>query len=123
MSLMDRVSRRKFHADKVTADGDALIWPGTAEGFPLRGTAAPNLKQDEYENLPLRFDFDCDWFDIDDVEARKRYKVIMDRIASGLYYLWKRHDLPDPTTGKLRIWLEWLVVTGELPNRGAANGV
>ena len=122
MSLMDRVSRRKFHNDKL-ANGESLIWPGTPEGFPLRGKVIPHLKQEEYENLPLRFDFDCDWFDINDDDSRTKYKQVMDRIASGVYYLWKRHDLPDPATGKLRIWLEWLVITGELPNRGASNGV
>jgi len=123
MSLMERISRRKFHADKATDDGDPLIWPGTAEGFPLRGNVVPHLKQDEYENLPLRFDFDCGWFDMNDTESVKRYRKVMDHIASGLYHQWKRHDLPDPATGNLRIWLEWLVVTGELPNRGSAHGV
>lgn len=114
MSIFDRLSRNKFHGE-ASHDGSPLLWPGTPEGFPVRsgrGGAKPLLKDSEYENIPLRLDYDCGWFDLDKEDDLKRFRVVMDHLTSGVWLRVKRTDVPT-ATGGLRVFLEWAYVSGE----------
>ena len=50
--------------------GGNLFWPGTPEGFPYRGESAPNLKQEEAENIPLALDFKSQMFELWDEKQK-----------------------------------------------------
>lgn len=118
--LFDRLSRKKFYGDKAP-DGSPLIWPGTAEGFPVRYDprfGVPQFRGEEYDNIPIRLDYDCGWFDMTDADDLKRWKEINDRIASGLYVKRNRIDLKDEAAGTLKVFLEWLIVTGDPTQKG-----
>src|SRR5580704_15190992 len=77
--------------------GGQLMWPGTMDGFPVRGKNIPDLKQEELENILLEQDFKSEMFELWDPEQKKRYDKIKDRIANGLYIQFDRRviDRPD----------------------------
>lgn len=113
--LFDRISRKKFYGDKL-ADGSSLLWPGTPDGFPVRmdpRQGTPLLKGDEIDDIPIRLDYDCGWFELSDPACLPRWKEVMDRITSGVYLRLKRTDVIDPNTGNLKVFLEWAEASGD----------
>lgn len=94
-----------------------LYWPGTPEGFPViapPGTA-PNLKQEEMENIDFRLDFKSKMFELWDTAQKAEFDDINDKIVNGWYMLQKRSDHWDDEHKHFRIWLEWCQVYGMIP--------
>jgi hypothetical protein len=97
-------------------DGKKLLWPGTADGFPVIGNgAAPNLKKEELENIDLRLDFKSKMFELWDPAQKAEFDDINDKIINGWFLLQRRTDNWDNTHNHLRVWLEWAQVYGMLP--------
>ena len=115
------MSLSKFHGElggPQHGDGK-LNWPGTMDGFPVlgqKGTTA-NLKQDELENLELRYDFKSRMFLLWDEKAKIDFDDVNDKIVNGWYRLLKRSDVYDEENQHYRVWLEWAQVYGMIPPR------
>lgn len=94
-----------------------LHWPGTAEGFPVRtyGEGLPNLRQEEFEDLPKILDYHSQRFLLWLPEEKAAFDIIMDRIANGWYSLSRRIDRWSDQNLGLAVWLEWVQIYGEVP--------
>ena len=96
-------------------NGDELQWPGTGQGFPLRGKPV-QLRQTEYDQLRHVVDFQARQFCTWDPLSLAEYVKINDRIANGWYF--KKHEdrrWSEKDNGYW-IWLEWLEIYGEIPS-------
>jgi hypothetical protein len=116
---MPETSMLKYFQDQggpETGHGDKLHWPGTADGYPFRGGIPPNLRQDEFEALPVRMDYHSRLFHLWAEDEKKNFDEIMDRIVNGWYMQHKRVDQWDTTNNGLTVWLEWVQIYGEQPN-------
>lgn len=117
--MSTRGSMLKYFRDKGGPESGhrgQLMWPGTADGFPVlgNGQTPPDLRQEEYDNLPLSLDFKSDKFEMWDADQKNRYDEIMDRIVNG-WYMQRERRVLDTERGPL-IWLEWVQIYGEIPN-------
>lgn len=94
-----------------------LYWPGTPEGFPVIAPpgAAPNLKQEEMENVDFRLDFKSKMFELWDAAQKAEFEDINDKIVNGWYMMQKRSDHWDEENKHFRVWLEWCQVYGMIP--------
>lgn len=115
------MSLRKFYGEQGGPQhGDSrLNWPGTLDGFPVIGPpgAAANLKQDELENLELRYDYRSKMFLLWEPEAKTEFDDVNDKIVNGWYRLLKRADVYDEENKHYRVWLEWAQIYGMIPPR------
>jgi hypothetical protein len=112
------MSVMKFVNEQGPEHGGNLVWPGI-NGIPVRGTRAPLLRDEEIDtDYELQGDFHCQEFNMSDVEDRKQYMRIMDRVAAAWYI--RVRDLPwrDPATGRLYIYLEWVQKYNALNSAG-----
>ncbi len=113
---MPRGSMRKFFDDRGGPDhGGDLTWPGTADGFPFRGPV-PDLRQDEFQEIPLALDFKAQVFFLWDADSKAEFESVMDRIVNGWYMQHKRVDRWSDQHCGLIVWLEWVQVYGETPH-------
>ena len=96
--------------------GEPLTWPGTMDGYPFVGPVPTNLKQEEYENIPLRLDAQVRVFWLPDDTAE--YRTVKDRIVNGVYHQLKEVG-PDWDDKKqaYRALLVWVEVAGCAPTR------
>lgn len=115
------MSMHKYYGEVAGPQhGDVrLNWPGTAEGFPVIGKQGglPDLKQEETENLDLRFDFKSKMFEMWDPAQKTEFDDINDKIINGWYRLVKRADNWDEEHKHYRVWMEWFQVYGMIPPR------
>ena len=87
----------------------------TAQGFPiLGGPSAPNLTQEEYENIPLQLDVKVRIFDLNDAEDLKEYTQIRDLIANKACIQLDRTKLISEDNKKISIHMEWAEVRGKI---------
>lgn len=93
-----------------------LHWPGTPDGFPVRGDGIPgNLKKEELEALDLNLDFKSKMFELWDPTQKAEFDDVNDKIVNGWYLLQRRNDHWDDEKKHFRVWLEWAQVYGMLP--------
>ena len=112
------MSLRKYHGERTgnQHNNELLNWPGTLDGFPVVGGASrSDLKQEELENIDLRYDFKSRMFELWDAAQKTEFDDINDKIVNGWYRLLKRSDNWDAETNHFRVWLEWAQVYGMLP--------
>ncbi len=95
--------------------GKPLSWPGTQDGFPVRGPTRP-LKQAEYEELPLVLAYYSRAFKLWLPADKAEFDEIQGRIANGWYMEKKRVDREVAEHSEPLVWLEWLQIYGEVPN-------
>jgi|APGre2960657373_1045057.scaffolds.fasta_scaffold04201_4 hypothetical protein len=90
----------------------------TAQGFPiLDGPSAPNLTQEEYENIPLQLDVKVRLFDLNNEVDLKEYTHIRDLIANKACIQLDRTKLISEDNKKISVHMEWAEVRGKLiPN-------
>lgn len=109
-------SLSKYWKQKKDTSGNNLFWPGTSDGYPVRGSIPPTLKQDEFEDIPLVYDAKADYFRLP--EQLDEYLNVIDKAANGWFQL--RHERVvkpyDPETGEEVIFLQWLEIHGEIPD-------
>ena len=105
-------------------DSAQLIYPGTQDGYPLRvphGMHVPPLKEHEYRQLPVQYDFKIAIFNSWDPEAFQRYQEVVDRIGNGQFRLVRRFEReaegPKGEKGWL-FYIEWAQPYGALPQQG-----
>ena len=113
---MPRGSMQKFFADRGGPESQhagTLHWPGTADGFPVRG-AAGDLRQQEFEDIPLSLDYKSREFQLWKPDEKDEFDAVMDRIVNGWYMQHKREDYR-VTEGRI-VWLEWVQIYGEVPD-------
>lgn len=116
---------RKFHSETAGPQHgpDArLNWPGTLDGFPVLGPqgSTANLKQEELENLELRYDYRSKMFLLWEPEAKAEFDDINDKIVNGWYRFLKRADVYDEEHKHYRVWLEWAQVYGMIPPKATS---
>lgn len=120
-------SMAKFFSDKGGQQhGGALTWPGTADGFPIRGEYNPQMRDDEYTRIPLVLDYKAKMFHLWDPVQLVEFHQVMDRIVNGWYMQHKRIDRWCDQYGGLLVWLEWAQIYGEQvtgKSPGATNGI
>lgn len=91
----------------------------TAQGFPiLGGPKAPNITQEEYENIPLQLDVKVKIFDLSVEEDLKEYTQIRDLIANKACIQLDRTKLVTEDNKKISIHMEWAEVKGKLVPNG-----
>ncbi len=113
------MSIRKYYGEQggTKHSDQQLNWPGTLDGFPVvsRPGMAPDLKQEEIENLDLRLDFKSKMFNLWEDAQKSEFDEINDKIVNGWYMLQKRSDHWDDEHKHYRVWLEWCQVYGMIP--------
>ena len=112
------MSLRKYHGEigGPQHGSERLNWPGTLEGYPVVGnTGRTDLKQEELENIDLRYDFKSHMFSLWDPAEKAAFDDINDKIVNGWYRLLKRSDNWDEENKHFRVWLEWAQVYGMIP--------
>jgi len=115
---MPRGSMRKFFEEQggsTSEHGADLHWPGTMDGFPFRGPVVPDLRQQEYENVPLALDYHSGQFRLWEPDGKAAFDDVMDKIVNGWYMQHKRIDRWSNEHCGLLVWLEWVQVYGETP--------
>lgn len=113
------LSFQKYYGDRGgPSHGDLpLHWPGTMDGFPVRGQISPDLKQRETEDLPLTYDFKSRMFELWDPKQKQEFDEVNDRIINGWYRLLKRADNWDDENKHYRVWLEWGQIYGVMATK------
>jgi len=106
--------RKFFHERGGTMHNGNLSWPGTAAGFPFRGTV-PDLRQTEFEQIEHVLDFHSRLFLLWDPVDKAVFDDVMDRISNGWFLERKRVDRWSDTHCGLIVWLEWVQIYGEIP--------
>jgi hypothetical protein len=112
------MSLKKYYGDLGGPQhgNDRLHWPGTLDGYPVRGSAAQvDLKKEETENLELNLDFKSKMFELWDPAQKAEFDDINDKIVNGWYLLQRRNDNWDEEHKHFRVWIEWAQVYGMLP--------
>lgn len=95
---------------------DRLHWPGTADGYPVRGNSLPpDLKKDELDSIDLQLDFKSKMFELWDPAQKAEFDDVNDKIVNGWYLQQRRNDNWDDEHKHFRVWLEWAQVYGMLP--------
>lgn len=116
-------SMMKFFREQGGSDhGGKLHWPGTPDGFPFRGAAAPHLKQDEVEQIRLALDYKSSMFRLWIPDEKAAFDVVMDRIANSWYMKNHREDKWNEEHQHYLVWLEWVQIYGETPNGKSPSG-
>lgn len=111
---MAQRSMRKFYEERGGPQhGGPLAWPGTAEGFPVRGESA-DIRGDEINEIPLAMDYKSRIFKLWEPEEHAAFNDIMDRIINGWFMQHKRIDRWCDQHCGLLIWLEWVQIYGEI---------
>lgn len=109
-------SLSKYWKDRSDAQGKELFWPGTIDGYPVRGEIPGAMRQEEFENIPLVYDAQAKYFNLPD--EMEEYLQVIDRAANGWYQL--RHERVvqpyDPETQTEVVFLQWLEIHGEVPD-------
>jgi len=102
----------KYLSDKGGADHNGtLAWPGTIEGFPVRGDVT-NLRGQDPSNVAHTFDFHSRRFELWKPEDHTAFNDIMDRIHNGWYCERRRVDRWCDENKGMVVWLEWLQIYG-----------
>ena len=88
----------------------------TMHGFPLSGgPQAPNLTQEEYENIPVGLNVQVKVFDLSDKKDLDEYTEVRDRIANKKFIQLDRTKMLSEDGLSIKIHLEWADVQGILP--------
>jgi len=106
MSFTGATSKYFGRSDAIP--GQELMWPGGPDGLPYRGPRAPNLRTEEYEDLPTEFDFHCGTFRTWNKDDMDLYASIQDRVLNGVYTELRRSDMVyDASNGGWMFFMEW----------------
>lgn len=96
--------------------GGSLHWPGTPDGFPVRGESVPLMRDQEAAALPVVMDYHAQMFRTWVADEYRQFLEVMDRCSNSWYGLRKRIDRWDEQHNGLHIWLEWVQVYNEVPH-------
>lgn len=91
-----------------------LSWPGTLDGFPVRGQTE-YLRGQDIQDIPHVADFHSRKFELWNPDDHKEFNTVMDRIANGWYRERRRIDRWCEEFNSLVVWLEWVQIYGEIP--------
>lgn len=101
-----------------------LLWPGTSAGFPVRGGPPRNHREGDPEPYHVG-EYHAERFRLWMDDDHQRFTWIMDRVFNGWFKILKRDDFWDANQEAFLVWLEWLQIYGEYPDktsRGSGNG-
>lgn len=88
----------------------------TMHGHPLAGGAmAPNLTQEEFENIPLALNVQVKVFDLSKSGDLEEYTQVRDMIANKKCVQLDRTKMLSEDGRDIKIHLEWADVQGILP--------
>lgn len=104
-------SLSKYWRTRTDGAGNPLHWPGTIDGYPVRGR--PGLvRQDEFEQTPLTADARGRIFELP--RELGEYLEVVDRCANGLWHLRLDQFLEwDSASKTMYRFVQWLEVYGE----------
>lgn len=107
-------SLSKYWHVRQDRQGVPLYWPGTLDGYPLRGQMPPTTKQHEYEDIPLVYDASGSIFELPAQMAE--YLEVIDKCANGWWQLRQDQFLGwDSEKKVLYRFVQWLEIHGEVP--------
>lgn len=112
--------QRRYFQNTDSSTGEKLFWHGKDETVPFRGASAPNLKQEEFEQLKLVYDSNTRILDLDNPEELAFYNMIIDQCAKGCSVL--RKELVHPTDKSWRVFLQWFDMSKELEKHNVQLG-
>ncbi len=95
----------------------------THHGFPVVNPGSmPNLRDEEYKNIPIEVDVRAVVFDLLDENDMKAYIAVRDKIANRAYIQLVRREIIS-TDGKIvKVLMEWAEPKGRVPTRPGAPG-
>ena len=112
---MPRGSMAKYFQERGgNQHGGPLSWPGTIDGFPVRGDNVPDIRGEEITDIPLALDYQSKRFCLWEPGEHAAFNDVMDRIVNGWYMQHKRIDRWSDEHGGLIVWLEWVQIYGEV---------
>jgi hypothetical protein len=112
----------KFGGEQGAHHPGPLTWPGSGAGFPILGRVAPNLRQDEFEELDHRFTYHAAEFRSWVEEEKREYLYVQERIANGWFFPKQYERVRDAEGRGWVIWLEWVQTYGVLPPEMLESG-
>lgn len=116
MSLLE-----KFGAEQGGQHPGPLTWPGSGLGLPVLGRAAPNIRQDEFEDIDHKGVYHAQEFRSWVPEEMAEYRYVQERannVGEGgvTWFAVKQYErVRDPGGRGWLIWLEWVQFYGVLP--------
>jgi hypothetical protein len=113
--------------NQTSGNGRGRIHWGRADidGLPFRGSITPNMTTEEFEARLTRVaDAKVDVFDMADIEQRKRYTEILDKIANGWAQCIGRDRQFSEAKGTWLVIIEWVEMYMEdgAPTGATAGG-
>jgi hypothetical protein len=123
MSLLD-----KFGAEQGDQHPGPLTWPGSGLGLPILGRTAPNIRQDEFEEIDHKGVYQAREFHSWVPEEMAQYLYIQERavnVSDGgvTWFTIRQYErVRDPENRGWIIWLEWVQYYGVLPRDLMASG-
>jgi len=96
---------------------------GTAQGFPVfGGQQFPNLRNEEYAQLPVVLNVRVKIFDLADEKELLEYEGIRDRIANRSWFQIDKTKLVSADGLSIKIHLEWAEPEGRVVAGRSNNG-
>jgi hypothetical protein len=96
--------------------GPEQVWPGkTIDGYSFVGNHAPYMKQEEYENIPVKADAHTRLLDLFKEEDLKFYNDIVDQCAKKKSVIRKEMEPQHQPEGQWLLLLQWLDIYGYMP--------
>jgi hypothetical protein len=123
MSLLE-----KFGAEQGGQHPGPLTWPGSGLGLPILGRVAPNVRQDEFENIDHKATYHAREFRSWVAEDMALYNYVQERAnnvgeAGVTWFAIRQYErIRDPGQRGWLLWLEWVQVYGVLPRELMAGG-
>lgn len=123
MSLLE-----KFGAEQGDQHPGPLTWPGSGMDLPILGRAAPNIRQDEFEEIDHKGTYHAKEFRSWVPEELEEYRYVQERarnVGKGgvAWFVIREYErIRDPDHRGWVIWLEWQQFYGVLPKDMMAAG-
>lgn len=110
----------KYFGTQQDLSGNTLMWPGTLDGYPVRGPASPvPLREEELDELPYVSDFHAEILTLPaDLE---RYIYVMDRVVNGFWVKDREEFHYHPEDRTYSVFLSWAEVSKQVPANGTGK--
>lgn len=78
--------------------------------FPFLGETVPNLTQEEYDNLELKYFYKSRSFDLAKSDDKTEFETVMSEIYNAKYKLINKENRWKDNSVTPCVWLEWVEI-------------